>query len=439
MHSFLLLLLLSTRQLSIKTNNGFRNNKNIVCESLNKIINKKVDNKKYADMKPSIAVYLQHYLTPSMTFIYRQLMVTSSNYQTYVLCSDMLANTDRFPFENIYHKQRNFIRIKKSRYFLKFYSWDKLLSEYPRLSIQQKKYFKSLLINKKIQLVHAQFGPAGIEILDIAKSLNIPLVVGFHGYDASKLLRLENYKKNLRKLFDYAKVIVVSDHMKNSLINIGAMEENIYVIRYGISTDFFSFNERKTIKDKLATDETLIFLQVSNFVEKKGHRYTLLAFKNYLEKYPNSKLILAGAGPLLNVLKNFCSELNISDKVEFLGLVDKNKVRELMSEADVFLHHSVTSREGDQEGIPNVIMEAMATGLIVISSNHSGIPELITNNVDGFLVNERDLEAYSRTLLNLPSIQNNVGIKARAKILEYYDYKIESEKLNSVYEANLKR
>ena len=128
-------------------------------------------------------------------------------------------------------------------------------------------------------------------------------------------------------------------------------------------------------------------------------------------------------------MQKYCFELGIEKSVRFMGLVEKETIRQLMNNADIFLHHSITSKEGDQEGIPNVMMEAMATGLPVISTKHSGIPELISDNYDGYLVDEKDVDSYTRVLVNIQEMPEDIGIKAREKIVNYYDQKIESEKL----------
>ncbi len=133
-------------------------------------------------------------------------------------------------------------------------------------------------------------------------------------------------------------------------------------------------------------------------------------------------------------MQNLCRNLGIDKYVQFVGLVNEKGVKELFREADVFLHHSVTSEEGDKEGIPTVIMEAMATGLPVISTYHSGIPELITNDVNGLLVKEKDVESYSDTLLKLENCPENIGKNARKKVVEEFNLEIETQKLFRIYD-----
>src|SRR5204862_6999785 len=146
------------------------------------------------------------------------------------------------------------------------------------------------------------------------------------------------------------------------------------------------------------------FLQAGRLIEKKGLPVTLRAFSSLLKQHPNATLTLAGEGPLLPELQNLARELNIEERVSFSGFVSQDELREIYYRSHIFLHPSQTGRDGNQEGIPNAILEAMATGLPVFATEHGGIPEAIENGVSGLLVPERDDEALARALLN--AVQN---------------------------------
>jgi len=385
------------------------------------------------DMKYSIAIYLQHYLAPSMTFVYRQIKSAETFYEPFVICSDRLENTDKFPFQRIYLKRRNFIRIKKSRPFAKIYGPHTLLSVKPKLSSSQINYFIDTLIQNKARIIHAHFGPSGIEVVRLAKELKIPLIVTFHGYDASLLLMMKKYVKNIQEVFNYAHIVTISYSMKKDLIKYGANEKKTTVIRCGIPVNQFEYIERESIKEKFSGNKFITFLQVSNFVEVKGHWYTIQAFKNFNERYENSKLILAGGGETKKNIEKLCKQLGISDKVEFPGIITEGQVFDLMKKSDVFLHHSIKLDNGIKEGLPTVVMEAMATGLPVVSTYHSAIPELITHSKDGFLVNERDVKGYTEALFDLKNCTSQIGLNARKKIQEKFNLSTEMERLFNLY------
>ena len=127
------------------------------------------------------------------------------------------------------------------------------------------------------------------------------------------------------------------------------------------------------------------------------------------------------------------SRKDLANRVRFEGLVDRVGVARLMSKADVFVHHSVTPDDGSMEGLPTVLMEAMATGLPVLSTIHAGIPELVTNGVDGFLVAERDVDEYVDRMDALATLDGRSGKRARAKIENTFNMKTQNEKLIDIY------
>lgn len=382
-----------------------------------------------------ILYYLQHYLSPSMTFTYLQLLGVSKNFSTTVICSRKKENIDVFPYESLYYFPASHfqIMIAQLNEKIKFRAPKQFVNINPFLFRKQKEKISTVIESKKINLIHAHFGPSGIEILQTAKKLNIPLLVTFHGYDIYALLIHKKYIEHIKKLYEYAGFIVVSKNMKLRLKNIFGDDNRIHVIHCGIPLNVFSFAERESIKQKKVNNKLISFLQVSNFVEKKGQKYTVLAFSKFLESYPNANLIFAGDGPLESDIKNLCKDLNINEKVKFLGHIKHSEVFNLMKKADVFLHHSIVADNGDQEGIPTTIMEAMATGLPVISTIHSGIPELIDDGINGHLVKEKDIVAYAKKMSEILLDNGEIGANARRKIESDFNLEIQNKKIEELY------
>ena len=215
-------------------------------------------------MKSTVAFYLQRFLYPSMTFVYRQLTGMQDVYNVIALTSNKRTSSDIFPFSPVYEKIKTpgeslmrFLKKKAGRFAL--------------LSNSQKKYFSRIIKENSVKLIHAHFGPSGIEILPVAKYLQLPLLVSFHGYDASSLLRNKSYISDLAGVINYSNIIAVSNYMKEQLVNIGADSQKISVIYYGIPVND-NLIERKSMIRKLDENERIKFLQISNFEEKKGHK-----------------------------------------------------------------------------------------------------------------------------------------------------------------------
>jgi colanic acid/amylovoran biosynthesis glycosyltransferase len=135
-------------------------------------------------------------------------------------------------------------------------------------------------------------------------------------------------------------------------------------------------------------------------IEKKGLPVTLRVFASFQERYPNAALTIAGEGPLLGRLRDLARELKIDNHVSFAGFISQKELRGIYYSSHIFLHPSETGPDGNQEGIPNSMLEAMATGLPVFATQHGGIPEAIENGVSGVLVAERNHEELARALLD---------------------------------------
>jgi glycosyltransferase involved in cell wall biosynthesis len=249
-------------------------------------------------------------------------------------------------------------------------------------------------------LIVIHFGTTLLKVHSAINSLHQPIVTIFHGFDASQYLKNKDYVRKLKEIFEKPKYYAscVAQDMINRFSAHQINTRNFHYHHLGVDTEYFKH---------LGSQRDENFLQVSNFVEKKGHLYTLRAFKLFLDrnKKNRSKLILAGDGPMRQNIIDEILKLDLGDSVVLFGLADREQVRNLMRKNLYFVHHSVTSCAGDKEGIPTVIMEAMAMDMAVISTTHSGIPELINSDSLGVLVNEGDVNEMSlafETILSRP-------------------------------------
>ena len=376
--------------------------------------------------RPRMALYVPHFLTISMTFVYRQLLGVSEDFDTSVLTTGT-DHLDLFPFPAI-HVEPSTPLDRAARAWAKHARGSSV-----NIGPFQRQRFAQHLGELRPALIHAHFGPAGLDLLPVARKLQIPLLVTFHGYDASSMLRRASYRRDLRALFEYAHVIAISQRMANQLIELGAVPSRTQHHYIGVPLDTFAFVERKPVQAKLEAGEALRFLQVSNFVEKKGHATTVEAFARYLEHHPSATLTLAGDGPLRASIEAQVWREGIAKSVEFVGKVGQEHVARLMAESDVFLHHSVTAADGDQEGIPTVLMEAMARGLLVVSTRHAGIEELVEDGSEGFLVEERDVEGYVDVLRGLVDADPAMCRRARAKVDRHFDIARQNRRLVDIY------
>ncbi len=377
--------------------------------------------------KQAVAIYTRYFLSISMTFVYRQLLGVSERFAPIVLCK-RVENADVFPYEPVFHRWESIPEKAGMRVY-------KLARrKFSALSPFQRAFNERVLTDQDVKLIHAHFGPYGLDVLPSAKRLGIPLVVTFHGYDASTLLSDSTYTAQLRELFDYAHVITASADFHKTLSSLGANPERLQAHHIGVPVDDFRFVDRIPPSEKARRGELIRFLQVSNFVEKKGHRYTLDAFERFLSEYDKAELVFAGDGPLRPSIESMCREKDLGGKVRFVGRVTTKEVIPLMSAADVFLHHSVTAADGDKEATTTVIAEAMSTGLLVVGTYHGGIPEMIDDGIDGLLVEERDVATYADKLVGILECGSELGVRASEKIRADFDLSKQNDQLCDIYE-----
>ncbi len=165
-------------------------------------------------------------------------------------------------------------------------------------------------------------------------------------------------------------------------------------------------------------------MTVGRLVEKKGIEYVLRAVRILVDRRREVEYHILGDGPGRDRLVALVAELGLADRVTLHGRQDQAKVREVIEESHALVAASVTAADGDEEGIPNVLKEAMALGLPVVATRHAGIPELIEDDVSGFLVPERDEAVLADALERLardPGRWAAMGRAGRAKIEMEYD------------------
>ncbi len=272
-----------------------------------------------------------------------------------------------------------------------------------------------LIKEKKINVVLAQYGPVGVAILPICKKANLPLVVHFHGFDASHFKTLQKYAAGYREMFEYAKaIIVVSEKMAEALKNIACPFNKLILNHYGVNEIFF-------LAKPLYESDT--FFAMGRFVEKKGPEFSIRAFAKVASQFPSARLYMAGDGPLLESCKNLVAELSLSKSVFFPGIIKHEMVPGFMQKSIAFVQHSIVAESGDSEGTPVAIMEASAAGLPVIATIHAGIPDVILDGVTGILVPEKDIDKMAdamRQILSNKAFARNMGEAGRKRMLSKF-------------------
>jgi colanic acid/amylovoran biosynthesis glycosyltransferase len=294
-------------------------------------------------------------------------------------------------------------------------------------------YFLSPFLDKNFDILHSHFGPNGIIGIYLKKiGISGKYITSFHGYDVSSFV-INNGNNVYKRLFLNGDLFLpVSNYWKRKLIKLGCNEKKIIIHHMGINLEKFKFFEGKK-----QSEETIRILTVGRLVEKKGHEYAIKAISKIVKKYNKIEYIIAGEGSLRNELEELVEDLHIKRYVKFLGAVEQKEVLKLYQQAHIFVLPSVTASNGDQEGIPVVLMEAQAAGLPIISTYHTGIPEGVLDGKSGFLVPERDVDALTEKLEYLiehPEIWPDMGQYGRKFIEEHYDMNKLNRRLVEIYQ-----
>jgi colanic acid/amylovoran biosynthesis glycosyltransferase len=278
------------------------------------------------------------------------------------------------------------------------------------------------IAERKPGLIHAQFGLGGALALPIAQKTGLPLVVTFHGGDATKDKHFEPrallptiFQRRRDKMVETARTILcVSRFVRDRLIARGFPADKLATHYLGIDIP------AEVVLPPVNVSDTVLF--VGRLVEKKGVDTLIDAMAILRQSAPGLELSVIGDGPGRGDLEKRAQAAGI--KVKFQGWLDEKKVRSAMRRAFLLAVPSRTAAGGDSEGLPTVIMEAMALGVPVVATRHAGIPEIISDTVTGLLVAEADAVALSeaiRTLKNQPDLANRLRGEAYADVRARFD------------------
>jgi colanic acid/amylovoran biosynthesis glycosyltransferase len=271
----------------------------------------------------------------------------------------------------------------------------------------------------------AHFGPAGVTA---AKLRELGLLKGkiatvFHGIDISGREALAHYTPEYQKLFTRGDLMLpISNLWAGRLEKMGCPPAKIAVSRMGVDMDRFSLRPVK------APAETLEIISVARLTEKKGLHVAIEACRLLKERGVDFRYNILGIGPWETRLRTLVEQNQLDDVVFMPGFKPNHEVKAMLDGADLFLLPSVTGEDGDMEGIPVALMEAMAVGIPVVSTVHSGIPELIDAGESGWLVPEYDAVALADRLQAFGRVNESelkpMLAQARAKVETEFNQKV---------------
>ena len=379
--------------------------------------------------KRVVASYCSSFLKSEMLHIYRQVKALRG-VDTFVVTKEV-QNAERFPFDAIEI-------IPKRRTNLLVHGWLKFVERRPPIVYRgEYQTLDSLLERHGADLMHIYFGHTGVHLLPFIEQWDKACVVSFHGADVAHKPEIKDYPGKLRRLFDAVPLVFArSQSLIDRLIQLGCPPEKLRINRTGIPMNEFPFADRQAPRDSKWK-----VVQACRLIPKKGVATSLRAFAIFKKDNPGAQFFIAGKGPLQQELEMLAGGLGIARDVHFLGFLSQPKLMELYSSSHLFLHPSEISPNQDQEGVPNSVLEAMATGLPIVATRHGGIPEAVEHGRTGFLVPEEDhvgLANAMQLITSSPSLFKQMGEHAHAAIVERFGQDAQIDQLESFYEEAIR-
>ena len=359
-----------------------------------------------------------------MLHIYRQ--ITSLKRCAPVVIAQKRENAARYPFEPLR------IIPKPRTHFLRRI-WFRQFRDKPwQISHAEVSKLLSVLTETRARLLHIYFGHIAVHLLPLIHAWKNPSIVSFHGADVMVDMNKPAYREATLRMLDAVTLVLVrSESLRRGVVDLGCDPKKVEIQRTGIPLEEFLLRGRAVPKNG-----EWRFVQAGRLIEKKGLPVTLRAFSTFSTQHPNATLTIAGEGPLFAELRRFAGELGIADRVSFTGFISQEQLREIYYRSHIFLHPSQTGRDGNQEGIPNSMLEAMATGLPVFATEHGGIPEAIENGVSGVLVSERDDQALAQAMLNAaqnPDLLSRIGPMGADSVRKEFGLQQQVQRLENIY------
>ncbi|MEL7067977.1 MAG: glycosyltransferase [Cyanobacteria bacterium J06581_3] len=368
---------------------------------------------------PTVIIYRNHLLRHSETFIQAQ-AESLSQFDYHYAGSRQVLGLD-LPSEKvstIYGPQ--FIqKVHESAYRISGFS----------------PFFFRKIRSLSPELIHAHFGPDAVRAIPLAKALDVPLLVTFHGYDItvkpsyawrasfSQLIYLLHKEKLKQEATHF---IAVSDFIRKLLVEQKFPPEKISTHYIGINPSLFSQDEN------IQRTPTVLF--VGRLVEMKGCEYLIRAMAQVQAVLPDTELVIIGDGPLRSQLELMAGQ-NLRS-YRFLGFQSPSIVQDWMNKSKVFCVPSITTKTGHSEAFGIVFAEAQSMGLPAVSFDTGGISEAVAHGSTGLLAPQKDVKELSMHLVSLltdEALWRRMSRAAAKRVREKFDIRHQSKLLEKIY------
>lgn len=377
------------------------------------------------DDRQKVLYYVERYLPPSQAFVAQQARALA-RYQPAILAGSTMASLDRDLIGFPVHDIRASPAMRAGELALK------------TVRLPAPALFPAV---RQADLVHAHFGKNGYVIEPLAaRAAGKPLVTTFHGFDATfagKAADVDGF--NQVRFFAKGREqmakgagwqIAVSDFIQDRLLALGFPQSRIFRHYIGVDTSLFSAPTKPRRKG--------LVVSVARFVEYKGHRLMIEALERVAKAGTPVEFIMIGEGPLRDEIEALARRS--LPKVEIREKQTQAQIRDLLSEAELYLHGAVTLANGHAEAFGIANLEAQAMGAPVVAFRSGGVGEAVEEGATGFLAAERDVAAMADhigRLLNDQPLWNAFSERAPKMVAERFDIRRQTALLEDYYDSVL--
>jgi len=288
----------------------------------------------------------------------------------------------------------------------------------PPLSYDDRMRLAAFFKAQGVTCVLAEYGPVGLQVVDTCARMGLPLYVFFHGMDASTLLRNPKFLKAYRAMFPrLAGVMASSQQLVDNLVAAGAPADRCHNVPCAPDVSLFS----------RGTPDPGRIVTLGRLTDKKAPQLTIRAFGLIAGRFPAAHLDMIGDGPLRAACEAEVTKAGLEGRVTFHGAQPREVWLPLLRRAAIFAQHSMVPENGDMEGTPISISEAMACHVPVVSTRHSGIVTQVIDGETGYIVDEGDVEGMAAGMAKLladPAAARTMGERARAHVAAHLDQPI---------------
>jgi glycosyltransferase involved in cell wall biosynthesis len=268
----------------------------------------------------------------------------------------------------------------------------------------------------------------------------LPLVVSLHGSDVFLSEKSSLVRRGARSVFRRAAAVTAcSDDLAERSEKLGSASP--VTVPYGVSTDHFKPipDDATALRRKLGLpSDAPVILAVGRLVHKKGFEYLVDAAPKIRTEFPKTVMLFAGQGDLKEALEERAKSLGISESIRLVGNVARDELPAYYALASVVAVPSVRDDAGNVDGLPNVLLEGMASGSPIVASAVAGIPQAVRDGREGLLVGERDAEAIAKAILELlrsPKRREQLGSAARERAKESFDWSRVGERFEEIFRS----